>query len=76
MNANRIYTPHNCAEFMEIIWERQKQIGLSDYELARLSGLSRSTLSRWKNNQRAPMWYQLLSLFPAVGLEIKIIEKD
>lgn len=76
MNTNKIYTPSNSAEFLQIIWERQKQLGLSDYQLARESGISRATLSRWKSAQRSPMWYQLLALFPVVGLEIKIIEKD
>lgn len=76
MNTNKIYTPHTSADFLSIIWERQQQLGMSDFQLARESGLSRSTISKWKHNQRSPMWYQLLTLFPAVGLEIKIIEKD
>lgn len=76
MNANKIYTPHTSAEFLQIIWQRQKDLGISDYQLARESGVSRAAISRWKAEQRTPMWYQILALFPVVGLEIKILEKD
>ena len=76
MIQNKIYTPSSNEDFVNIIWERQRQLGLSDYQLARESGLSRSTISRWKSGKREPMTNQLLSLFPVVGLEIKVIEKD
>ena len=55
---------------------KQNKIGMSDYELSRLSGISRSTLSRWKLGERKPMLYQLLTVMSIVGLELNITEKE
>lgn len=76
MNTNKVYTPNHAQDLLDIIWERQNYLGLSDYELAKLSSVSRSAISRWKTNQRSPQLTQIAPLLQALGLEVKVIEKD
>lgn len=76
MNANKVYTPAHIQDLLDIMWERQSSLGLSDYELSKLSDVSRSTISKWKSNQRIPHIVQIASLLPVLGLEVKILEKD
>ena len=54
MNTNKVYTPNHAQDLLDIIWERQNYLGLSDYELSKLSSVSRSAISRWKADQRSP----------------------
>lgn len=76
MNTNKVYTPNHVGDLLAIIWERQSYLGLSDYELAKLSKVSRSAISRWKTYQRSPQLVQIVPLLQALGLEVKVIEKD
>lgn len=76
MNTNKVYTPNHAQDLLDIIWERQNYLGLTDYELAKLSSVSRSAISRWKADQRSPQLVQIVPLLQALGLEVKIIEKD
>lgn len=76
MNTNKVYTPNHAQDLLDIIWERQNYLGLSDYELAKLSSVSRSSISRWKSDQRSPQLVQIVPLLQALGLEVKVIEKD
>lgn len=55
---------------------QQHKIGMSDFELSRLSGISRSTLSRWKTGERKPGLYQLLRVMGIVGLELNVRERN
>lgn len=76
MNTNKVYTPNHAQDLLDIIWERQNYLGLSDYELSKLSSVSRSAISRWKADQRSPQLVQIVPLLQALGLEVKVIEKD
>lgn len=76
MNTNKVYTPNHAQDLLDIIWERQNYLGLSDYELSKLSSVSRSAISRWKADQRSPQLVQIIPLLQALGLEVKVIEKD
>lgn len=76
MNTNKVYTPNHAQDLLDIIWERQNYLGLSDYELSKLSSVSRSAISRWKADQRSPQLIQIVPLLQALGLEVKVIEKD
>lgn len=76
MNANKVYTPSHAGDLLSILWERQSYLGLSDYELSKLSGISRSAICKWKSYQRSPQLIQIVPLLQALGLEVKVIEKD
>lgn len=68
----RTYKPKTYAEIISTIWEIQESLGISDYKLSRLAGLSNSTIGKWKLGDRLPHFYQIYKIMEAMGIELTL----
>lgn len=60
------------ADFLKAIGEQQEKLGLSDYQIAKDTGVSRATLSRWKSGDREPRIFQLLTILDYLNIKLMI----
>lgn len=65
-----------AAAFVELLWEEQRRLGLTDAELARRIGVNHAHLSRWKNKRRFPrvtlnIAHQIATRLPGLGVSIE-----
>lgn len=68
----RTYKPKSYSEIITTIWEIQRDIGISDYKLSRLAGLSNSTIGKWKSGDRLPHFFQIYRVMEALGVELTL----
>jgi len=64
------------AAFVTLIIQRRNELGLSQRDLAALSGLPQSTIARFETMQTTPNIDTILKLLKPLGLQLSLLPKS
>jgi transcriptional regulator with XRE-family HTH domain len=67
--------PRRLTPFVRRLRQLRKAAGLSQYELARRSGLTRQAISNLEKGNRAPTWETVCLLAKGLGVSVAAFEE-
>ena len=61
---------------IEDVVQKRKSLGLTQDELAQITGLSQQEISRFEKNKHSPTLHILIKILASLGLGIEIVERE
>lgn len=65
--------PERCSEVIDRLIERRHEKGMTQKELAAVSGLTQSVIARLESKRAVPQLDTLLRVAEALGCELKLV---
>jgi len=75
MNQNQIKAPHNTEELAALIQQTRKTQGLTQEDLAGLTGVGRRFISEVENGKETAQIGKVLIILGALGIGLSMVNK-